>query len=222
MKRLRIGLIHATMNSVSPILDAFTSYGEDVELVNFMDEGLIYELNETNEVTTRMIMRLTDLAGKAAESDVDAILFTCSSFTPYVSDIADLMPVPVLSSDQSMLERAVLESDNIYVIATIRAAGPTTERIIQQIAREKGRDVTVHVQVVTEAFAALQAGDVDRHDQHIRETIQSVSASNTVVLAQYSMARAVTNETTPYPNVLTGPSVSVEAIINLAKRGRSK
>lgn len=218
MKKIKIGLIHATMNSVAPIFESFSHHKEEIELVNFMDEGLIYELNETNIVSTRMIMRLADLAGRAVESDVDAILFTCSSFTPFVSKIADLISIPVLSSDISMLEKAVLENDFINVIATINAAGPTTEKMIQEIARKQKKEVKVRVQIINNAFNAIQNGDSARHDKLIREAINLIDESEAIVLAQYSMAPAITNISTEFKNVLTGPAVSTETIIKLAKK----
>jgi len=218
LKKLRIGLIHATINSVRPILDAFSTIEDDFELVNFMDEGIIYELNETNTVTTRMVMRLSELAGKAVESQVDAIQFTCSTFTPYVPKIAELVPVPVLSSDISMLEKAVELSKNIFVIATVKAAGPTTKKVIQEIALKKGKDVTVQVRIIPQAFNALQNGNGKLHDQLIRDAIKENENKGMTVLAQYSMARAVKSDNETFHNVLTGPQVSAEAIIRLAKR----
>lgn len=222
MKKLRIGLIHATINSVGPILDAFSTIDEDVELVNFMDEGIIYELNETNTITTRMVMRLSDLAGKAVESKVDAIQFTCSSFTPYVPKIAELVPVPVLSSDISMLEKAVELSENIYVVATVKEAGPTTKKVIQEVALKKGKDVSIQVNIIPEAFDALQNGDGELHDKLIHDAIKENENKGITVLAQYSMARAVKSDRMIFNNVLTGPQVSAEAIIDLAKRYRGR
>ncbi|AXF57539.1 aspartate/glutamate racemase family protein [Salicibibacter kimchii] len=212
---IRIGLIHATMNSVSPILRAFSQLEEKADLVNFMDEGLIYELNETNTVTNRMIMRLSELAGKAVESNVDAILFTCSSFTPYVAKIAELIPVPVLSSDMSMLEKAVEKSSDIVVIATVKAAGPTTERMLNEAAAKRNKKVNIKMFVLREAFQALQNGEPSAHDQLIQEKIQEHEGAETIVLAQYSMARAV--ESTNFPNVLTGPHVSAQSIMRKAR-----
>ncbi|MCM3550781.1 aspartate/glutamate racemase family protein [Alkalihalobacillus clausii] len=222
MDKLKIGLIHATMNSVGPILESFSSTNENVDLVNFMDEGLIYELNETNTVTTRMILRLSELAGKAVESHVDAILFTCSSFTPFVPKIAELVSVPVLSSDISMLEKAVELSEKINVIATVNAAGPTTKRMIEEVAKQKGKEVTVEARVLTEAFEALQKGNPKKHDQLIQREIENIGNDDVTVLAQYSMARAVANDNLMFDHVLTGPQVSAEAIINLAREYRER
>src|SRR5699024_5980958 len=93
------------------------------------------------------------------------------SFSPYVPAIAEKLPVPVLSSDRSMLEKAIDKSDEIVVIATVKAAGPTTKKILKEIAEERKKDVTIHVHLLTEAFQALQNGNREEHDTLIQEKI---------------------------------------------------
>src|SRR5690606_16009166 len=104
---IKIGLVHATMNSVQPILHAFHSHHPSVDLINVMDEGLIWELNRTNEITQDMTRRLIDIASKAEAAGADAILLTCSSFSPNVEGFKHLFSVPIISSDESMLNEAV-------------------------------------------------------------------------------------------------------------------
>jgi hypothetical protein len=210
MDKLKIGLIHATMNSVPPILDAFKER-ENVDLVSFMDEGLIYELNETNKVTPEMIERLSYLADKAVESKVDGILFTCSSFSPYVPAIAERLPVPVKSSDNSMLDLAVEKSEEIIVITTVKAAGPTTKRMLEEVAGRKRRPVKVDVYHLPEAFQELQNGNGEVHDRMIQERINRLPDAKVIVLAQYSMARAATGITDE--RVITAPAAAVQGIL---------
>lgn len=222
--KLKIGLIHATMNSFSPISQAFSKYQDEVEIINFMDEGVIFELRETNTITPRMVMRLAELAWKAVESDVDGILFTCSSFTPYVSKIAALMPVPVLSSDISMLEVAIKKGKNIGVIATIEAAGPTTTNMLYDVATKKNKEIDVDTHIIPEAFIALQNDKNEEHDRLILQKVYEIYQENDMtILAQYSMARAFEKITgNAKDKVLTGLSVSAKAIIDQATQSKLK
>lgn len=220
LTKLRIGLIHATMNSVAPIHRAFSMHSEDVDLINFMDEGLIYELNTTNKITTRMILRLCELAGKAVESNVDAILFTCSSFTPYISRIASLLPVPVLPSDISMLQEAVKRSANISIVATVQTAAPTTKEMLFELAKIHKKKIKVNTYFIPKAFHDLQKGNESGHDKLIQDKIDEIDASSEVIiLAQYSMARAV--EKIENQKVLTGPRIGADHVIRLAKEFKS-
>jgi Asp/Glu/hydantoin racemase len=218
----RIGLIHATMNSVQPILDAFQVHAPQVTLVNFMDESLIFELNETGIVTKSMARRLLNLVEKAVMSGVDGVLLTCSSFTPVVAEIRHLFDVPMLSADLSMLEKAVEMGSRIGVIATVEAAGPTTATMLEKVALQKQKDVMVKTVVIPEAFKALQNGNRTKHDELIHREVQELSNDcDDILFAQFSITRAletldITITTIP---ILTSPEISVKSIVaEIAKK----
>lgn len=212
----RIGLIHATLNSVQPILEAFREHAPEATVLHFMDEALISELNEFGTVTPSMLRRLLHVVEKADESRVDGILLTCSSFTPYVPLIRNFFETPIQSADYSMLEQAVDSGERIAVIATVEKAGPTTEQLLKEIADERKKTVEIHTEIISEAFNALQNGEAARHDQIIQQKVSELSVNNdVVVLAQFSMARALKGlEERPRP-VLTSPEVSVKCIMAL-------
>ena len=213
-KNYKVGLIHATMNSVQPILEAFHMHAPEVTLVNFMDESLIYELNERGTVTKDMKRRLLDLAGKAAASGVDGILLTCSSFTPVVEEISHLFECPILSADLSMLEKAVEMGSRIGVIATVPAAGPTTTALLEGIAQERRKDIHINTVVIAEAFTELRKGNQEKHDDLIHRKVQALSIDCDVILfAQFSMARAIRTLDVATKPILTSPEISVKSII---------
>ncbi|WP_111922772.1 aspartate/glutamate racemase family protein [Priestia endophytica] len=218
-KNYRIGLIHATMNSVPPILEAFREYAPHITLVNFMDESLIFELNETHTVTKDMIRRLMNLAEKAASHGVDGILLTCSSFTPAVAEISHLFDVPMLSADLSMLEQAVETGNRIGVIATVEAAGPTTTKLLEGIAAKHQKNIFIETVVISEAFEALQNRQATTHDELIHQKVEELSSDCDVILfAQFSMARALkTLKVKPKP-ILTSPEISVKAIVDVVTK----
>ncbi len=66
----------------------------------------------------------------------------------------------------SMLEKAVEIGNKIGVIATVEAAGPTTEGLLKQAAAAKEKDVDIETVVIYEAFKALQDGK-EEHDRII-------------------------------------------------------
>ncbi|SDF60927.1 aspartate/glutamate racemase family protein [Sporomusa acidovorans] len=211
---IKIGLIHTTRNSMQPINEAFHKHAPEVSVLNFLDEGLMEEINKHNIITRQMTRRLICLLDKAERSGVDGILLACSAFSPYVDDMKKLFDVPVLSADISMLEQAIQIADRIGVIATVGTAGPTTTRLLQDIAKQRHKEVKVYTEIVTEAFAALKAGDEAKHNQLIQQKILELSACcNAVVLAQMSMTRALTNFSQTTIPILTSPEISVKAIL---------
>ncbi len=210
-----IGLVHATMNSVQPILEAFKENAPEVKLLNFMDEGLIDELNRTGSVSESMVEKLVSLMKRAESSGVDGILLTCSSFSPYVEGIKDQFNVPVLSADIAMLEHAIDLSDRIAVIATVGAAGPTTTNLLKQISQRKNKKVEIQTEMLTDAFAALQQGNSDKHNRLIREKIIELSkTADVIVLAQMSMCRAIKGWNESTKPVLTSPDISIQKILS--------
>ncbi|WP_134704608.1 aspartate/glutamate racemase family protein [Ammoniphilus sp. YIM 78166] len=211
----RIGLIYATLNSVQPILDAFQEHAPEAVTLNFMDEELITDLNRLGKVTPRMLRRLIHLVEKAEESGVDGILLTCSCFTPYVPIVQKFFDTPIQSADYSMLELAVEKGNRIAVIATVEKAGPTTAQLIQEIADERKKEIEIQIEVMTEAFSALQNGYGEKHDEMIQQKIREVSTVNdVVVLAQFSMARALIGLGENTKPVLTSPEVSVKSMMS--------
>lgn len=213
--RTRIGLIHATMNSVQPILKAFQQHAPEVAVLNFMDEGLIDELNRTGVVTEDMVGQLTSLMKRAEQSGVDGLLLTCSSFSPYVAQVRPQFTVPVLAADIAMLEHAVQQAGRIGVIATVGAAGPTTTKLLYEIAAERSKTIQVETKVLTEAFAALQQGNAEEHNTLIRRQIERFAEDcDCIVLAQMSMCRALEGWNAPAEKpVLTSPEISLRAIL---------
>jgi Asp/Glu/hydantoin racemase len=203
------------MNSVQPILEAFNQNAPEIKLLNFMDEGLIDELNQTNIVTDSMVEQLVSLMKRAESRGVDGILLTCSSFSPYVEGVKSQFSVPVLSADIAMLEHAVEKATRIGVIATVAAAGPTTTNLLREISEKSNREVDIQTHVLTDAFAALQQGNPDKHNQLIREKIIELSeTTEVIVLAQMSMCRALKGWTAPPTPVLTSPDSSIRKMLS--------
>ncbi|MGG4484199.1 aspartate/glutamate racemase family protein [Paenibacillus illinoisensis] len=214
MKR-KIGLIHATLNAVLPMNEALRRYMPGVEILNFLDEGLIADLNHKGKITPPLLRRFIRLIEKAEEAGVDGALLTCSSFTPHVQLAGQLFEFPVISVDYAMLEEAVTRGNSIAVIATVVSAAPITMQILQEIANEQGKEIDIYTTTITEAFAALQAGKEEEHNRLIREKIVEVSKQyELIVLAQISMSRAVEGFDLPGKTILTSPESSIKSLMD--------
>lgn len=209
----QIGLIHATLNSVQPMVEAFRRYEPSVALAHFLDEGLIRVAEKQGGVTPKLLRRFVNLAAKAEESCVDGILVACSLFSSHVTAVSPLFSVPLVSVDRAMLEHAVAIGTSIGVIATVAAAGPNTARQIEEIAKQSGKRIAIEVTVCADAFAKL-ATDPVAHDLLIREqAIRLAEKVDVVVLAQISMARAVERLADIKVPVLTSPESGIKTIM---------
>ena len=99
------------------------------------------------------------------------------------------------------------------MLATLSTTLGPTSRLIRAEAAIAGRDCTVIDRVCAGAFERLMAGDRSGHDENVRAAFGELAPQvDIVVLAQASMAGALTPaEPTAVP-VLTSPELGVSHI----------
>jgi Asp/Glu/hydantoin racemase len=185
-----------------------------MEVVNLLDEGLLVAVNEQGGVTPSILNAFRGLLRKGVDCGADGILLSCSAFSPYVEELEAELPIPLVSVDGAMLQQAIALGERIGIVATVVAAGHTTERQLQEMAAKRGKIVTTQVEIVTEAFDELNRGCGERHDELVRQAAEKLlPVSDVLVLAQLSMARAAGSlAVSPIP-VLTSPLASVNALM---------
>jgi hypothetical protein len=222
MPKYKIGLIHATLNSISPLISAFEKNFPEVETINFLDEGLLIELNRQGQLTNELINRIADLLYKAVMTGVDGILLSCSSYSPAIDELRRRFPeVPLENVDDDMILQAIKKGKKIGIVATVAAAGPTTQKSLLEKSKQHDKSVEVFVDVTTEAFKALQINDYETHDILIEQSVEKLINDHEIdiaVLAQLSMARAKSRLGALSIPILTSPEISSKAIVEKIKQ----
>ncbi|MFP7472994.1 aspartate/glutamate racemase family protein [Niallia taxi] len=217
MNKYKVGLIHATLNSVNPILEAFAKNFPDIETINFMDEGLLRALDKEGEITAALVERFASLLERAVDTEVDGILLSCSAYSPTITEMRKRFPqLPIENVDDAMIEQAVKLGSKIGVVATVATAGPTTEKAVKDKADILGKEVEVLVEVNTEAFAALNNKEFELHDSLIASSVEKLlnNQVDLIILAQLSMARAKTALKHVAIPILTSPEISSNKIVS--------
>lgn len=220
MKSLTIGLIHATVGAVQPMIDTFASLSPEVKVLNFVDENLLNLAKEKMGSFEPALREFTRLTFKAAEAGLDGMIVCCSLFCPYVPLIQPFFSFPVIAIDSPMLETAVTQGNKIGIIATVADAGPVTKSQIEDMAGRLGRKVECTVRIAGDAFTALRRGDVETHDRRIAEAGRALSEEgcDSLVLCQITMARAAGSMRDFNIPVLTSPGEGVRKILSLCDR----
>jgi aspartate/glutamate racemase len=195
-----LGIIHAINLTIGAMQPFIRQYIPEVQVVHLCDDtiqrdniaagvGVIPKVN---------YFKFAQYAHNLQEAGVDAILLACSTFN-YAAELArPMIDVPILQIDRPMMEQAVCSSRKVGLLAT---TVPSSERLLQIVARENKKDIEVATVLRAEAFRAYQKGDIETHNAMLLEEIDKLSKRvDSIVMAQLSMsALAPLLKDTPVP-----------------------
>jgi aspartate/glutamate racemase len=198
-----LGIIHAINLTIGAMQPFIRQYIPEVQVVHLCDDtiqrdniaagvGVIPKVN---------YFKFAQYAHNLQEAGVDAILLACSTFN-YAAELArPMIDVPILQIDRPMMEQAVCSSRKVGLLATLATTVPSSERLLQIVARENKKDIEVATVLRAEAFRAYQKGDIETHNAMLLEEIDKLSKRvDSIVMAQLSMsALAPLLKDTPVP-----------------------
>jgi aspartate/glutamate racemase len=162
-----------------------------VETVNLLDDALSGDLVRAGELNAAMRQRIATLAAYATDIGAAGILFTCSAFGEAIDAVARQASMPVLKPNEAMFEEALRGGKTVGLLATFQPSIPSLEQEFVAMAAAQGQDAKLEAVWVPEAMAALTAGDAATHNRLIAETAPRLAHCDVVMLAQFSMARAL-------------------------------
>ncbi len=164
----------------------------EVEAFHMVDESLIKNTIRAQRLTRTTIRRVIAMIASAHEGGADAVVVTCSSIGPAVSEAQRLFDFPIIRVDEAMAELAVRSGRRIGVAATLRTTLEPTVALLRDKASAARRDVVLLDSLCEGAFDAVLKGDTATHDRILGDFLtRLVSEVDVVVLAQASMARVV-------------------------------
>ena len=200
---MHIGIIHATVNAVAPVMKQFKETRPDIIISNYIDEGLLSYADERGQVSPAGLRKFLRIADQAIRDNVDGILIACSVYCQYKDLLSDFVEVPLTAIDEAMVAAAVTEGRRIGAIATTRAAIPVVERELLSEAAKEGKTIQVEKIFLKDASACLRRGEVSRHDEMIGQAAVELLKDNcdVVVLAQVSMTYAKDRILTLHPGI---------------------
>mgnify|MGYP000214517810 CR=1 FL=1 len=160
-----------------------------VMVYQIIDDSLIKEVNANGGPTYGIKRRLYAYYQQAESLGVDAILNQCSSVGEVVDAIKPFISVPIVKVDEAMAEKAVSLGKRIAVVATVPTTVGPSVRLIEQKAREAGKEIEIETHLVKDAMMILiEKGDVETHNSMVLGEVEAAAEScDVVVLAQGSM-----------------------------------
>ena len=209
-----IALIHTVKTVAVSFDETLKQYvGEEIRVHNLWDDFLANNPNEVGEFTIENRNRLFFDIKSAEMTGADLIVVTCSTLTPVVNMIRPFVRVPLIAIDDAMGRKAVTYGEKILILAT---AGSTREPLTDKLLAEAekiGKQVRIDFRDNAEAFQAMKAVQMDRHDALLLEMAKEISGYDCVVLAQASMAHLdkKIEEICKIP-VLSSPTLCLEQV----------
>ena len=184
-----IALIHTVKTVANSFEQKLKDYvGEPVKIHNLWDDFLANNPNEIGEFTIENRCRLYNDVKSAEMTGADMIVVTCSTLTPVVNMIRPFVKVPLIAIDDAMGRKAVTCGERILVLATAGSTeGPMREKLNAEAAK-LGKSIQIDFQANAEAFQAMKAVQMERHDAILLDMAKNISGYDCVVLAQASMA----------------------------------
>lgn len=223
----RVALIHATPVAINPIIRAMVELWPEAEAMGLLDDSLSRDLARAGRLDDAMLQRFEDLAGYARGTGADAILFTCSAFGPAIERVQRKLDIPALKPNEAMFAEALSVGHRIALVVSFGPSVVSLRDELEQMARERGTEVSIVPVLVEPAMAALASGDGESHDRLIAETLAetlaetraSIEPVDVVLLGQFSMARAkdAVAAVTSAP-VLTAPESAVRSLREAVER----
>jgi Asp/Glu/hydantoin racemase len=211
-----IGFIHTVLGLPPTFAALADELVPDAEYFHIVDETLLSNTRRTGSLTATTRRRVLGYVESAADAGADLVVVTCSSIGPAVDASRAFLDVQVLRIDEPMADEAVRLGSRVGVVATLATTLQPTAELVERRAIAAGKDVEVDARVCDGAFDALQAGDRDRHDQLVREGLESVLADvDVVVLAQASMARVADTLGDVSLPILSSPRLGMERVAAL-------
>lgn len=190
----RVTMIHTVASNVGVFRELARELLPGVEVRDLVDEALLGEAVAAGGVPDATAARLADEVTAALADGSDMVVVTCSSMGRAVDAIRERTGAPVLRIDEAMADQAIglarERGMRIGIIATLATTLEPTAELIRQRAADV--PVTVVPLLVEGAFASLESGDREAHDEAVRTGIRDLlSRVDLIVLAQASMARVV-------------------------------
>jgi len=186
----------------------------EVTVYQIIDDSLIKEVNANGGPTYGVKRRMYNYFQQAESLGVDAILNQCSSVGEVADAIKPFVSVPVVKVDEAMAEKAVSLGKKIAVVATVPTTVGPSVRLVEQKAKEMGKEIEIETHLVKDAMMILiEKGDVETHNKMVLGEVEAAAEScDVVVLAQGSMTVLLPLLGHIQKPVLTSPRLGVERV----------
>ena len=212
---MRVTMIHAIAESIPPVRLAFSDEFPEAEVVNVLDEGLLFDFDD--QITPSLRRRMSNLIGYCQDNNADAIGLACSVYAPVVDSAKELVEVPLVSSYGPVMADAVAVGPRVGLIASVSSTMRDSEYYLRLAAEEAGKTIEPHLCLADDLIQILRAEGQPGLECRLEEEVLKLAPDvDVVILSQFSFAAALAHleNVSPVP-VLSAPHSSARTLKRL-------
>jgi Asp/Glu/hydantoin racemase len=194
MKPKTLALIHTVSwydkSVINPFVKPWLELNPDVRVTNIMDDSLLAESLEHNGATPGVIKRIQFYVMAAEARGADVVMCSCTTVGEATRIAREYASIPVFNIDEPMAHEAVRLGKRMGIIATVPTSPAATQRQLERAADAAGVSIKIRIAVNEKAFAHLQRGEIEQHNELVyREMDKLAKSVDVLVLGQISLAQ---------------------------------
>ena len=191
-RRFRIGAVHALMNAIPTTQTAFDRLWSAADVAHLLDGSLYLDRSQGTADDAELASRIDRLIKYSASTGAEGIIVTGSFFGDFAKQARDGVSVPVATSFDGIVERALALDQPLHVLATAPDSATLLTAELEREATARSLSLSLFRGAVAGAMDALIGGDVD--------------AGTAVLFAQFSMERILPGSAAVRTAPVIGPA----------------
>ncbi|MEN1937927.1 hypothetical protein AAIE21_20675 [Paenibacillus sp. 102] len=219
----KLACLHAHHSNIEYIERAFELF--EIELIHFVDPILSKRMESDKGFGRKQAQnKLKDQLKWIAESNIDAVLITCTNYITLIQEEEFLHAKPLLKIDEPFFEMICNVEGPQTILFTNPSTVPGTMERLNQYAQQKQKFIDIKVRIIEDTFEFIIQGRKEEYDDKVSKYIYQVmkDGNQTVSVAQLSMVDAAKKcEQETEKRIITPLDVLAEYSLNRIKlRGK--
>ncbi|WP_460014094.1 hypothetical protein [Lysinibacillus sp. CTST325] len=165
--RKKLGCLHAHHSNIEYIEQAFQTI-ENVELVHFVDSGLIQQVSKG---TDRLVFKVKEQLEWMESCNMDAILITCTNYIALLEKEQLELSIPIIKIDEPFFETVCEEKQPQMILFTNPETVEGTMNRLQQYALLHEKSNSTEVKIIDNTFELIMQGKKEAYNNAIRQTL---------------------------------------------------
>ncbi len=205
-RRYRVGAIHALLNAIPTTQAAFDRGWPEADVAHLLDGSLYLDRSEGNVDDDELATRIDRLIRYSETTGTEGIIVTGSFFGEFAKQARGNVNVPVATSFDGIIERALELGQPLHVLATAPDSATFLSAELQREAERQDQRITVTSGAIAGAMDSLISGEPEQHDRFVLDAVGAVDEESAILFAQFSMERILPGSAAIRTSPVIGPA----------------